>query len=408
MLLVGTSGAGKSTFARTKFRPHETLSSDFFRGMVRNDETDMGASADAFDVLRSVLRKRLAAGLLTVVDATNVRPEERKPLIAIAKTFHATPVAIVLDVPLETAITRNDARGDRPNSRSYVTQQRAHLDRSRDRLGREGLRHVYVLRGEDEITAATIRRVASPSDRRDECGPFDIVGDVHGCLGELTRLLTKLGYDAANGFRPPAGRRLVFLGDLVDRGPSSVGCLRLAMAMVERGDAICLPGNHDVKLARWLRGENVRIGHGLERTIAEMQSVDASERLRFATFIDGLVPHVVLDEGRLVVAHAGLKQEMQLRITGAVRAFALYGDTTGEVDELGLPVRRDWAADYHGAAAVVYGHTPTHEALWVNETICIDTGCVFGGALTALRWPERELVREPAAETYFTAEKSIA
>ena len=412
VVLVGPSGSGKSTFARTKFLPNEVLSSDFFRGMLRNDETNMEATADAFEVLHLVARKRLAAGLLTVIDATNVRPEDRQPLVAMAKSFHAMTVAIVLDVELETCIARNDARPDRQNSRGYVLRQHGNLRRSVGRgsklLEREGFRYVHVLHGPEEIASAEIRRTKLFSDRRDEKGPFDVIGDVHGCLGELTRLLATLGYDESNGFRHAERRRVVFVGDLVDRGPSSVGCLRLAMRMIAEGNALCVPGNHEAKLARWLRGKNVKIGHGLERTIAEMEHVDAVERERFASFIEELVSHLVLDGGRLVVAHAGMKREMQMRASGAVREFAMYGETTGEIDAFGLPVRADWAAHYRGDATVVYGHTPVLEAEWLNRTICIDTGCVFGGKLTALRWPEGDLVSEPAAETYFEPVRPLA
>ena len=122
---------------------------------------------------------------------------------------------------------------------------------------------------------------------------------------------------------------------------------------------------------------------------------DGVRATRRPTFLDGLVSHYVLDDGKLVVAHAGMKEEMQGRGSGKVRDFALYGETTGETDEFGLPVRYDWAAEYRGTAMVVYGHTPVPEPEWLNRTINIDTGCVFGGKLTALRYPERELVSRP-------------
>src|SRR5262249_49123112 len=115
--------------------------------------------------------------------------------------------------------------------------------------------------------------------------------------------------------------------------------------------------------------------------------------------------HYVLDDAKLVVAHAGLKAELQGRGSGAVREFCLYGETTGETDEFGLPVRYNWAADYRGRAMVVYGHTPVPAAEWVNRTICVDTGCVYGGALTALRYPEKELVSVEAARVYYESAK---
>src|SRR5262249_14741509 len=123
-------------------------------------------------------------------------------------------------------------------------------------------------------------------------------------------------------------------------------------------------------------------------------------RDRVAEFITKLPSHLVFDGGKLVVAHGGLKAEMHGRVSGKVRAFGLYGDTTGESDEVGLPGRLNWAADDRGRATVVYGHTPTPTPEWVNRCICIDTGCVFGGTLTALRYPEQELMSVPSAKMY--------
>jgi protein phosphatase len=177
--------------------------------------------------------------------------------------------------------------------------------------------------------------------------------------------------------------------------------LRLAMGMVAAGDALCVPGNHEAKLLRALRGRNVTTGHGLALTLEHLAQEPPEFSQAVAAFVDGLVGHYVLDGGELVVAHAGLREDMHGRASGAVRSFALYGDTTGETDEFGLPVRYPWAEDYRGRATVVYGHTPVPEATWLNRTICIDTGCVFGGRLTALRYPERELVSVAAARTYW-------
>src|SRR5204863_2243151 len=118
--------------------------------------------------------------------------------------------------------------------------------------------------------------------------------------------------------------------------------------------------------------------------------------------------HFVLDDGKLVVAHAGMKEIMQGRGSGAVRDFALYGETTGETDEFGLPVRYNWAAEYHGVAQVVYGHTPVPQPEWLNRTINIDTGCVFGGKLSALRYPEGELVSVPARRVYAVPARPLA
>ncbi|HYR08141.1 MAG TPA: polynucleotide kinase-phosphatase [Longimicrobium sp.] len=402
VVLVGASGCGKSTFARRHFRPTEILSSDFFRAMVADDETDQSATTEAFGVLHFVARTRLRAGRLTVIDATNTQSAARKPLVAIARETHVLPVAIVLNVPERVCQARNRERTDRQVPPHAIASQTQQLRKSIRELRREGFRHVFVL---DEAQADALQSIIREplwNDRRHEHGPFDVVGDVHGCGDELDALLESLGYavDADGVRRHPQGRKAVFVGDLVDRGPRIVHVLNTVMAMVEAGSALAVPGNHDIKLVKALRGRDVRITHGLDRSLAELEAQAPEFRTRIADFLDKLVSHYVLDGGALVVAHAGLKEELQGRGSGAVREFALYGETTGETDEFGLPVRYNWAAEYRGKASVVYGHTPVPEPEWLNRTINIDTGCVFGGRLTALRWPERELVSVPAAHTY--------
>jgi protein phosphatase len=184
--------------------------------------------------------------------------------------------------------------------------------------------------------------------------------------------------------------------------------LSLVMGMVEAGTAICVPGNHDMKLLQKLRGKDVKMAHGLADSVAQLEGESPEFRGKVSEFLDSLISHYVLDDGKLVVAHAGMKEEMQGRGSGAVRSFAMFGETTGETDEFGLPVRYNWAADYRGKAMVVYGHTPVTEAQWLNRTIDIDTGCVFGGKLTALRYPEKELVSVPAHRTYYEPAKPLA
>ncbi|GED09518.1 polynucleotide kinase-phosphatase [Cellulosimicrobium cellulans] len=408
VVLVGVSGSGKSTFAREHFGPYETVSSDVCRGLVSNDENEQAATTAAFEVLETIVSKRLEANLLTVVDATNVQREARKTLVALARAHDVLPVAIVLDVPEKVAVERNAARADRGFGAHVVKRQRAALRSSLKSLQREGFRTVHVLRGEQEVAAARVVRTPLLTDRRDEHGPFDAIGDVHGCLDELVTLLGELGYAVVrdDAGRPvdaahPEGRRAIFLGDLVDRGPDSPGVLRLAMGMVRAGHALAVPGNHEHKLVRALGGRDVKVSHGLETTLAQLAEEPEEFRREVESFCRDLVSHLVLDDGRLVVAHAGLKESYQGRASGRVRSFALYGDTTGETDEFGLPVRYPWAEDYRGRATVLYGHTPTPEAEWVNNTMCLDTGCVFGGKLSALRYPEKEVVQVPAAREYY-------
>jgi protein phosphatase len=403
VVLVGVTGSGKSSFAARHFRPTEVLSSDTFRGLVGDDENDQSVTAAAFEALCAVAAQRLKLGRLTVIDATNVQPDARRPLLALAREYHVLPVAIVLDVPEQVCIERNAARPDRAFGAGVVRRQRSALGKSAGRLEREGFRRVFRLRGVAEVDAAQIVREPSWSDKSGLHGPFDIIGDLHGCQPELAELLDKLGYrPGEDGVRRhPEGRTAVFLGDLVDRGPDTPGVLRTVMAMVAGGAALCVPGNHETKLLRALRGRDVKVSHGLAESLAQLAAEPPGFTGQVTEFLDSLVSHYVLDGGRLVVAHAGLREEMHGRASAAVRAFALYGETTGETDEFGLPVRYPWAQDYRGKAVVVYGHTPVPEAVWVNNTICLDTGCVFGGRLTALRYPERELVSLPAARMYY-------
>ncbi|MEU0183002.1 polynucleotide kinase-phosphatase [Streptomyces sp. NPDC006207] len=409
VVLIGTTGSGKSTFARRHFKPTEVISSDFCRGLVSDDENDQGASGDAFDVLHYIAGKRLAAGRLTVVDATSVQQESRRQLVRLAREYDVLPIAIVLDVPEQVCIERNASRPDRAHLPRHVVQrQQRELRRSLRQLEREGFRKVHVLRGTEEVEAAEVVLERRYNDKRELTGPFDIIGDVHGCSSELETLLGKLGY--VDGVHPE-GRTAVFVGDLVDRGPDSPGVLRRVMGMVAAGDALCVPGNHENKLGRWLKGKKVQHTHGLAETIEQLEQEDEKDpafREQVREFIEGLVSHYVLDDGKLVVCHAGLPEKYHGRTSGRVRSHALYGDTTGETDEFGLPVRYPWAEDYRGRAAVVYGHTPVPSTSWINNTICLDTGAVFGGRMTALRWPEREIVDVPAERVWYEPAKPLA
>jgi len=410
VLLIGPSGSGKSTFAANHFLPTEVLSSDFCRGLVSDDENDQAATNDAFEVLHFIAAKRLAAGRLTVVDATNVQPEARKPLVALAREYDVLPTAIVFNLPERLCQDRNRGRPDRDFGAHVIRRQSEQLRRSLKYLSKEGFRHVAVLRSPDDVEAAVVERQPTWTNRRTEHGPFDIIGDVHGCFAELVALLRELGWDISEDgltAQHPEGRRAVFLGDLVDRGPAVPAVLRLVLSMVESDVALCVPGNHDIKLVRALRGRHVKLAHGLAESLAQLENEPPEFKEKAAEFLDKLISHFVLDDGNLVVAHAGMRERFQGRASRRVRDFALFGETTGETDEFGLPVRYDWAQEYRGHAIVVYGHTPVPEAVWVNGTINIDTGCVFGGHLTALRYPERELVSVPARETYYEPLKPL-
>ncbi|MDR2522270.1 MAG: polynucleotide kinase-phosphatase [Synergistaceae bacterium] len=410
--LVGASGSGKSTFAARFFKPTEVLSSDFFRGMVSDDESDQNATKDAFDVLYYAADKRLSAGKLVVIDATNVQKEARAPTLELARRQDVHAVAIVLDVPEELCQERNKANPARNYPPHVIRNHSRALRQSIKHLRKEGFRYIHVLKSPEELDAVEVVRVPLWNDKREEKGPFDIIGDVHGCFDELCELLEKLGYTVdANGrmalWEGEPRRKAVFLGDFCDRGEKNADVLRLVMNMAALGLAFCLPGNHDVKLLKYLEGAKVEPAHGLGKTIAELEGETPEFRENVRKFLDSLVSHYVLDGGKLVVAHAGLREKFQGRASGRVRSFCLYGETTGDRDEFGLPERMDWTEEYRGRAAVVYGHVASEDVRVLNGTFGIDTGCVFGGRLTAMRWPERDIIAVEAKREYYAPAKPL-
>jgi protein phosphatase len=286
VVLVGASGAGKSTFARRWFLPTEIVSSDFCRALIADDENDQAATPHAFEVLHTIVAKRLELGKLAVIDATNLYPEDRKRYLELAQAYHAIPVAIALALPASVCLERNATRTDRTLREGVIRRQVEAARQSLRQLEREGFRHVYVLRTPEEVESATIVRIPlRPNMHRADTGPFDIIGDVHGCLDELLELLRVLGWQV-EGDCPthPDGRKAVFVGDLIDRGPNSVGVVQLVQRMVEVGVAYAVIGNHDEKLIRYLRGRRVQVSHGLERTLQELEAHPESLRDAAARF----------------------------------------------------------------------------------------------------------------------------
>lgn len=238
-------------------------------------------------------------------------------------------------------------------------------------------------------------------DHRHRTGPFDIIGDIHACVDELNDLLAALGYirDPDAGWRTANGRLVVFVGDFVDRGPDNAATLALVMRMVASGTALAVPGNHDLQLARHLSHGDVPLVYGLEETVHALQAETEAFRAEVRDFLHGLPGHVVLDGGRLVVAHTGLPAHLHGVETHESRQLAAYGVLNGAMDPDDPEKRHPWVAT-HAGPTVVYGHTPTLQAVWRNDSIDIDTGCVFGWKLTALTWPERTLVAVPARRVY--------
>ncbi len=416
VLLLGPSCSGKSTFAKNHFRKEDILSQEQFLRMVAGENRSPRAHQDAQSALTYILEKRLRNGLLTVVDGSHVSQISRKLFRQISRKSYVPMYGIWLDLPEDVLRARFEVLDDPLRSMSQIRQQMEELAKYDLGLKAEGFRTVYRLNSEQEIDEVNINIKPLPCNRQEETGPFDLIGDVHGCLDELILLLARLGYQVKLNPRkestyvvtPPEGRRVVFVGDLVDRGPDSPGVLKLVMDMVQAGTAFCVTGNHDDKFKRHLMGRKVKVAHGLEQTLAQMENEDEEFETKVRQFLQSLPDHLVLDGGRITVAHAGIKEAMQGRQSGEVRSFCMYGETTGETDEFGLPVRHNWAGEYEGESIVVYGHTPVPEAIWQNQTINIDTGCVFGGALSALRFPEKEIISVPAAKVYSEPKRPLA
>ena len=406
--LIGGSSSGKTSFAHRFFKDTEVLSSDFFRGMICDDENSQTVSGDAFDLLFYAANKRLSNMKLTVIDATNIQASARKQVLDLAKAQNVHAAAIVLNLPEEVMQERNKARPERSFPPRVIRQHARDVQRCIRGLKREGFRFVYVINSLSQLEDTEVVRTKLWNDKREWHGPFDIIGDIHGCCTELETLLDRLGYvKGESGYAHPQGRQAAFLGDFCDRGERNADVLRLVMDMVKSGNAIAVPGNHDVKLLKYLRGKSVSMTHGFDKTVAEIEAQGDAFKAELETFLDGLISHYVLDDGKLVIAHAGLKQECIGRGSAAVREFCLYGEVTGETDSYGLPVRLNWAADYRGRAAVIYGHVACKEVKTLNGTICIDTGCVFGGKLTAYRYPERETVIVDAEKQYYEPVKPL-
>ncbi len=415
VVVLGPSSRAKATFLQRHFRPTEVLSLPSCRAMIHDGQDDPAAAEDALRLMCHLAGRRLARRRLTVIDGGNSGGDLRRWLTAVARRFYCQPVAIVFDLPRRAY--RPEVSQAQPGGEGTSAAGRWPPPPQPATLAREGFSLRFLLQSVEEAETATVERLPLPTDRRDEHGPFDIIGDVHGCFAELQELLHRLGYGIEPEARAegpayraghPEGRKAIFLGDLADRGPAIPEVLGLAMNMTAADAALCLPGNHDLKLLRKLQGRNVQVAHGLAESLAQIERTPPPFAARLVAFLEGLPSHYWLDEGRLAVAHAGIKEAMQGRDTRRVRDFALYGETTGEVDEYGVPIRLNWAAAYRGRALVIYGHTPVHQPEWLNGTINIDTGCVFGGRLTALRYPELELVSVPAARVYYHMRRAFS
>lgn len=346
VLLIGPPGAGQSAFAAKHFRPTEVLSLNAIRRMIADDDTDEGSVEAGWDALMELTARRMHQGRLTVIDADLLTSARRFPFLQLAAEHHYIPAAFVFGKAGEGVAVDN-----------------------------EGFRRIFRFASPEITAAVEVRRLPLWSNRHDECGPLDIIGSVYGRYVELVELLKALGYRVDPVVEHPRGRKLVFLGDLVDYGARNVDVLRLVMSAVDAGAAYAVPGDHDDRLVRWLRGDTVQTDESMSMTIREMNLVSADFRQQVESFLYSSVSHYVFDQGRLVVAHAGMKEELQGRGSAAVRTFALQGEP-------------NWVYEYQGAARVVYSHPAVDEPLLLNQTVNL---CA-AGTLTALQYPEMHLV----------------
>jgi protein phosphatase len=408
VLLIGSLQSGKSTFAHTHFNPGDVLSLDTYLAEIPENTDLYSGTTGAVRRLNDALARRLKGGQFTVIDTDDLREDTRRTFLATAHRYYTQVIGIVFDLPSSVIRQRLQVWSENPLTSQLQGEQFTDLAHVLRNVRHEGFDNIVVFRTVDDVNQAQLVRDRLPVNYRHLHGPFDIIGDVHGCYDELVELLTRLGYridmdsTVSLGLRvtPPDGRTLIFVGDLVDRGPKVVETLKLAMQVVSSGAALCVPGNHDDKLMRALKGRPVKVAHGLEQSLEQLEVTPRTFKEAVREFISDLPSHLVLDDGQLIVAHAGLKLSMHGRNTKSVRDFAMYGLTTGKLDQYGLPERINWAKEYQGAARVIYGHTPIPRHTWQNNTLNIDTGCVFGGALSALRLPENEIVTVRAKRQY--------
>lgn len=403
LVTCGVAGCGKSTFVSKNFKPTAIVSSDRCRALVSDDEGNMAASKRAFDVFYFIMEKRMEMGRLVVADSTALTFDARKKLLRLAREYNYYTVLAAFDVPLSTCLTRNSMR-DRIVAEKVIEKQYKLFNEALDYINKEEFDKVVILK-EDEMDSFKFNIISSNMEIHDS-GPFDIISDIHGCMSELEMLLYKLGYQKqSSSYIHPDKRKVIFAGDIVDRGPRIIDTVRTVIDMTASGSAYYVPGNHCNKFYRYLNGRKVQIKNGLEKSVAEFDMLDkhSSDRLKkgFIRLYETAPIYLILDEGRLVVAHAGIKESMIGNMSKEITDFVLYGDVSGELDEEGFPLRKDWASLYSGSALIVYGHTPVLEPVFVNNTINIDQGASIGGGLTALRYPEKEVVSVKSLDTYY-------
>ncbi|MGG3626128.1 metallophosphoesterase [Bacillus gobiensis] len=275
-------------------------------------------------------------------------------------------------------------------------------------MKKEGYTAVYFL---DESKDIELIRRTNPIELEVQNG-IDIIGDIHGCYEEMILLLEKLGYEKNQEelYVHPEGRKFISIGDVMSRGPESLKTMLFFLRHVNEGLAYMIDSNHGWKIARWLDGRKVTLNHGDEKVEQELQlfeeeqGAEQTEKTKEAIkeFLKNAPSHYVFANNgiqTLVCAHAGIKDEFIGKQSRDISDFCRYGDTDG-FDSKGKPIRKDWFIHHKTSPLIIWGHDPKPRPTMINRTMNIDQGVVFGGMLTAFRYPEAEIASVKAKKDY--------
>lgn len=431
VLLVGPSNSGKTTLLHrlvenNSIKESEVISSDQFRLLVSDiefinwnkrpkDEADVlyneyaRISNDAFETMEFLLGKRCQLNKLSIIDATNLKEEEREQYIRLGKKYHVPVVAIVLNIA-EKELIRRDNHRDFPRGKKRIKQQYQHFKRTLHSIKKEGFQRTYRL-DESEIECLEVVRRQNPLVI-DVGSGIDFIGDIHGCFEEFIELLDRLGYkeNIEGYYIHPGGRKILSLGDIMSRGPRSLETMQFFKKHVDAGHAYMIDSNHGWKIARWLDGRKVKLAHGDEKVGAEFGEYEnkygkeAAEQLKneLKDLLMAAKSHLIIQKNGVnvaVAAHAGIKDHYIGKQSPRIADFCRYGDSDG-LDVNGKPIRKDWTIHHKSSELIMWGHDPKPQPLLTNNTLNIDQGVVFGGMLTAYRFPEKQFVSVGAKMDY--------
>ena len=336
---------------------------------------------------------------ILVCDDLNIAKADRQKAISYAKEHDKQTVCIVFNLDGEVLAERN--RKERKYRKRDIIAKADSVKMISTHLDEDGFNYIYILNNEEEINNCEVIFERLNCDKKELSGPFDIIGDVHGCYYELCKLLKRLGYKDDKGYYYHAERTAVFTGDFTDKGNNNVKVLKLIRDMVNNNTALAVLGNHDDKILRYLNNNEVVTNKGMNKTLNELTLESEEEKNSLKEFLEKLPAHLVLDNGKLIVVHAGIKKEYVNKVSRRVKEFCLYAETTQDIDGFNIPQRTfNWTGEWTDDTLIIYGHTPRLKPYKLNNTLCIDTGCVLGGSLSAYKYPEDKVTSTSAKKNY--------